>query len=85
MLCGLADQLDVIMPPAEEIDRAVVAHVAKLPTDFTFGDERFSVAPASFDELRINYATESKGQGDTKILSGGGTWLHDPQLAELRS
>jgi NADH-quinone oxidoreductase subunit G len=77
MLCGLADQLDVIMPPAEDIERAVVAHVAKLPTDFTFGDERFSVAPAR--------SAESKGQGDTKILSGGGTWLHDPWLAELRS
>jgi anaerobic selenocysteine-containing dehydrogenase len=76
MLRGLADQVDVEIPSPDGIDRAVVAHVAKSPPDFTFGDERF----ASTDKLRI-----TRADGATKILSGGGTWLHDPWLAEMRA
>jgi NADH-quinone oxidoreductase subunit G len=74
MLCGLADQLGVTMPSLEEIDRAVIANIAKVPTDFTFGDERFaSTAPR-------NGVVEGR-----TILSGGGTWLHDPLMAGMRA
>jgi len=75
MLLGLAGQMGVAMPSAEEIERSVVASVAKTPADFTFGDERF----ASNVVLR-----PSRGV-NVKILSGGGTWQHDPWLAELRA
>jgi len=75
MLCGLADQLDVAMPSFDEIDRAVVAHVAKPPEDFTLGDERFAGAVVGF----------AKRNGQPPILSGGGTWQHDPWLAGIRA
>jgi len=75
MLCGLADQLEVAMPSFEEIDGAVVAHVAKAPQDFTLGDERFAGAAVGL----------AKRNGQAPILSGGGTWRHDPWLAEMRA
>jgi NADH-quinone oxidoreductase subunit G len=74
MLCGLADQLDVAMPSFEEIDGAVVAHVAKAPEDFTLGDERFAGSVGV-----------PKRNGTATILSGGGTWQHDPWLAGIRA
>ena len=70
MLAGLAEQLDVALPSFEELDARVIAHVAK-PAAIRLGDERFAPnAPA--------------GGEQKKILSGGGTWLHDPLLAGLR-
>ena len=75
MLCGLADHLDVAMPSFDEIDRVVIAHVAKAPEDFTLGDERFAGAPAGL----------AKRNGQAPILSGGGTWRHDPWLAGMRA
>ncbi|HET6274443.1 MAG TPA: molybdopterin-dependent oxidoreductase [Candidatus Cybelea sp.] len=75
MLIGLADQLGVPVLPPEELHRLIVGHVAKAAPDFTLGDERF--------ESRVALRP---ARGDTApILSGGGTWEHDPTLAALRS
>ncbi|MBV8530066.1 MAG: molybdopterin-dependent oxidoreductase [Candidatus Eremiobacteraeota bacterium] len=70
MLLGLADRLEVTVPPMEELERIVIRHIANASPDFTFGDARF--AP--------NRATNGKAP----ILSGGGTWLHDPWLVGMR-
>ncbi|MBV8280639.1 MAG: hypothetical protein JO347_01080, partial [Candidatus Eremiobacteraeota bacterium] len=51
----------------------VIAAVANPPRNFTLGDERFAVG-----------AVRSTLPRTTKILSGGGTWLHDPWLARMR-
>jgi NADH-quinone oxidoreductase subunit G len=75
MLGALAEQLDVALPAVAELERAVIAAAAKEPGDFTFGDERFSSRVSAFDSDR----DESR-----RILSGGGTWLHDPTLAGMR-
>ncbi len=74
MLCGLAEGVGVTLPQAEEIDRLVVAHAAMSPEDFTFGDERFG------PPLRGVGAPQGR-----LILSGGGTWLHDPRMEPLRA
>ena len=73
MLVGLAEQLDVAMPTAQELDATIIAHAAKAPEDFTFGDDRYSSS-----------VTLSLSKGDTPIMSGGGTWQHDPLVAPLR-
>ncbi len=75
MLSGLAERLDVALPSLEELDRAVIAHAAKVPQDFTFGDERF--------ETGRNPAPRN-GRA-SRILSGGGTWLHDSRVAGMRA
>jgi anaerobic selenocysteine-containing dehydrogenase len=72
MLVGLAQQFDLDLPAAEDVDRAVIAHAATAATPFTFGDERF--------------ATES-GDGAPSgktIFTGGGTSKYDPRLEALR-
>ncbi len=74
MLLGLAEQLGVAVMPAEELHRTIVALVAKPKPQFTFGDQRFEP----------NRVAPSSAEG-TPILSGGGTWLHDPWLAEMRA
>jgi NADH-quinone oxidoreductase subunit G len=71
MLFGLGDQLGVSVPPEEELHRTVVALVAKPAPAFAFGDARFG------DRLMTS--------SERPILSGGGTWLHDPWLAGLRA
>jgi NADH-quinone oxidoreductase subunit G len=69
MLIGLAGQLDVELPTAEEVEAAVVAGAAAA-YDFGLGDRRFSTdAVPSGDSGR-----------DASILSGGGTWQHDPTV-----
>jgi NADH-quinone oxidoreductase subunit G len=73
MLAALAEQLGVPLPSSGEIDAAVIANVAKPPVDFTLGDARFGGTGARVTAPHPN-----------KILSGGGTWLHDPWLAALR-
>ncbi len=73
MLLGLADQLEVGVPPAEELHRVVVALAARTP-NFTFGDPRFGANRFSVDGCDAR----------PPILSGGGTWLHDPWLAGMR-
>jgi NADH-quinone oxidoreductase subunit G len=73
MLAGLAEQLGLSVPSAESLHRRVVDRTANAAGDFTFGDARFGpdgVPPAN---------------GHAKILSGGGTWQHDPWLAGLRA
>jgi predicted molibdopterin-dependent oxidoreductase YjgC len=74
LLLGLAERLDVVVPSLEELDHAVIGHAARVPQDFTFGDERFE----SEQKLAPRNGRVSR------ILSGGGTWLHDPRLAGLR-
>jgi NADH-quinone oxidoreductase subunit G len=73
MLLGLADQLGVAVPTADELHRAVVTHVAAATPAFTFGDKRFA-----------NHAAAEPHE-ERPILSGGGTWLHDPWLAGMRA
>ncbi|MBV8498752.1 MAG: molybdopterin-dependent oxidoreductase [Candidatus Eremiobacteraeota bacterium] len=74
MLDALAEQLSVARPRGGEIESAVIANVAKAPADFAFGDERFASSQLVLGSV----------EGRGKILSGGGTWLHDPWLASLR-
>ncbi|MBV8067623.1 MAG: molybdopterin-dependent oxidoreductase [Candidatus Eremiobacteraeota bacterium] len=73
MMMGLAEQLGVALPALDELHRTVVACAAKT-ADFSFGDERFASGVA----LR-------QAPGATPILSGGGTWQHDPWLQGLRA
>jgi NADH-quinone oxidoreductase subunit G len=73
MLCGLAGQLDLSVPSMETLHRLVVDRAANAPTDFTFGDARYGQDAAA------------GGNGRAKILSGGGTWQHDPWLAGMRA
>ncbi len=75
MLLGLAEQLEVALPPLDELDRTVIEHVAKTPQDVSFGDARYEP----------DAAASSAGTAPPKILSGGGTWQHDPLLAGLRA
>jgi NADH-quinone oxidoreductase subunit G len=72
VLCGLADQLGVDVPDAQALHTAVIAAAAKIP-EFAFGDDRF--------------AAEAGGNAAPPacIMSGGGTWKHDPLIAPLRA
>jgi NADH-quinone oxidoreductase subunit G len=73
MLAGLAEELGVALPEHEDLHRTIVGHAAKTP-EFDFGDARF--------------ATRSPGaqpKDGPPILSGGGTWQHDPWLEGLRA
>jgi len=75
---GLSEQLGVTLPFEEELHSAVVAAVASA-CDFSFGDERLEFA-------RDGVMTGAPAaNGAARILSGGGTWLHDPWVAGLRS
>src|SRR5581483_5223506 len=42
MIVGLAQQLGVDLPSAEEVDATVIARLAKTDESFTFGDDRFA-------------------------------------------
>ena len=62
---------------AEELDRAVIAAAAAQPRDFTLRrrtlrrfDSRCDAASAVDERVRLRRTSP--------ILSGGGTWLHDP-------
>ncbi|MGA8532509.1 MAG: molybdopterin-dependent oxidoreductase, partial [Candidatus Tumulicola sp.] len=75
MLAGLTDCFDVTLPNADALDAAVIQHAANVPEDFGFGDARFAgSAPVS----------PPQDTPAPRILSGGGTWQHDPTLAPLR-
>jgi NADH-quinone oxidoreductase subunit G len=80
ILADLAAQLGVALAPTPELERAVILAATSEPRDFTLGDERFGAAVtlSSFDSAQDD-------KGDTNILSGGGTWLHDPTLAGMRA
>lgn len=77
MLCELAAALDVTVPSEEEVHRAIVAAVAS-QCDFAFGDERLQ-----FSRDGMLDGAPAAAQA-ASILSGGGTWLHDPWVAGLR-
>ncbi len=72
MIAGLAERFDVALPAGGALDAAVVGNAARIPDGIVFGDERFG------DETPANDAPPAA------ILSGGGTWLHDPTLSALR-
>ena len=74
MLVGLAEQLGVALPSAEELDATVIGHCAGRPQHFTFGDARFGDR---------SQPAEPPARAPL-ILSGGGTWQHDPLLGALR-
>jgi hypothetical protein len=76
MLLGLAGQLEVDLPRAAELDSSVIECAAHAPEDFGFGDWRFN------GEVAASAAPD--GAPAAKILSGGGTWQHDPTLASLQ-
>jgi anaerobic selenocysteine-containing dehydrogenase len=74
MLLGLADELNVSIPAAQELHRVVVTLAAKAAPDFNLGDQRFEVSRAG-----------SASSNGASILSGGGTWEHDPWLGGMRA
>ena len=76
MLAGLAQELDVTLPAPDDLHRIVVTLAAgRRALDFTLGDPRFAFRG---EDGRERTAPEPP------ILSGGGTWLHDPLVAGLR-
>lgn len=82
MLAGLADQLGVEVPADDDLHGRVVARAAKESRDFDLGDARFGDVTQSSVTLSLSKGDEN---GARKILSGGGTWQHDPWLAGLRT
>ncbi len=60
----------------KQLDAAIVEHAAHTPEDFGFGDARFAG-----DVAAANAADDVR---PTKILSGGGTWQHDPTMVPLQ-
>ena len=86
MIVALAEKLGVDLPVAEEVDAAVLRHLAKAPEDFTLGDARFvMVSPSNHPEQR-----KARAEGptlkvvvQTRIFAGGGTSAHDARIAEL--
>ncbi len=76
MLAGLAQELVVNLPSPDDLHRIVVTLAAgRRALDFTLGDPRFAFRG---EDDRERTAPERP------ILSGGGTWLHDPLVAGLR-
>jgi NADH-quinone oxidoreductase subunit G len=72
IISDLAAALGVAFPPVPELERSVILAAASEPRDFAFGDERYGAAADDAGETR-------------SILSGGGTWEHDPTLAGMRA
>lgn len=77
MLAGLAEELDVDVPSPDAVHATIVRCVAQAH-DFAFGDARFDFSNAA----RPVEQTAHRAQD---ILSGGGTWQHDPSLAGMRA
>jgi anaerobic selenocysteine-containing dehydrogenase len=78
ILADLAAQLGVPLPPTPELERNVILAATSEPRDFTLGDERFVLRQAQDDSAQDDKANAG-------IMSGGGTWLHDPTLAGMRA
>jgi NADH-quinone oxidoreductase subunit G len=79
MLAGLAGQLGVSIPGDDQLHRLVVRFAAS-DSDFALGDARLD------STATLRRAEGDDRQGDAApILSGGGTWQHDPTLAGLRA
>jgi len=77
MLLGFAEQFDVPVPSPDSLHRTIVALAAKPVSGFGLGNERF----VRRDSAAAKPATAS----NAPILSGGGTWQHDPWLAGMRA
>ncbi len=73
MLYDLCDALGVDLPRLDALDAAVIAAAAKVP-GFGFGDDRYRSSVCEERPLQAR-----------SILSGGGTWQHDPTMAPLRA
>ncbi len=73
MIAGLAERFDIALPAGGALDAAVVANAARIPDGIAFGDERFG-----------DGETPANAAPPAAILSGGGTWRHDPTLSALR-
>jgi NADH-quinone oxidoreductase subunit G len=82
ILADLAGALGVSLPPTPELERSVILAATSEPRDFTLGDERF-VLRQPF-ATRASRAAQDDSAPNASILSGGGTWLHDPSLAGMR-
>ncbi len=85
MIIALAEKLGVELPIAEEVDAAVLRHLANTPEDFTLGDERFALRHGE----ESNHPERRRGEPfsvalQTRIFAGGGTSAHDGRIAELR-
>lgn len=79
MIIGLAQQLGVGLPSAEELDRTVIKALATASETFAFGDERFArIASAARSSEGLRTVLQ------TRIFAGGGTSAHDDRIAELR-
>ncbi len=74
IVAGLAEQLEVSLPSGSEIEGAVIAAAAKERNDVTFGDARYDTPGGQ----------SAGGGAEQSILSGGGTWQHDPWIAGMR-
>jgi hypothetical protein len=73
MLVGLAQQFDLELPSAEDVERAVIAYAANAPASFAFGDERFATTVASAPPSAKT------------IFTGSGTSKYDVRLEALHS
>ncbi|MGA7202768.1 MAG: hypothetical protein WBX26_13135, partial [Candidatus Cybelea sp.] len=83
ILADLAAALGVSLQATPELERLVILAATTEPRDFTLGDERFSSASAR-SAVRSPSSALRAGSVERSILSGGGTWLHDPSLAKMR-
>jgi NADH-quinone oxidoreductase subunit G len=85
ILADLAAQLGVALAPTPELERAVILAATSEPRDFTLGDERFSPRVTLSPSTPLGTSSVEGRGAETSILSGGGTWLHDPTLAGMRA
>ncbi|MBV9270140.1 MAG: molybdopterin-dependent oxidoreductase, partial [Candidatus Eremiobacteraeota bacterium] len=80
MLVGLAQELGIALPTAEELDETVIGHLASAAENFTLGDPMFgathSIAAQPGDGARVIF--------ETRIFAGGGTVAHDDAIEALR-
>ena len=87
MIVALAENLGVELPVAEEVDAAVLRHLAKAPENFTLGDARFvMVSPLNHPEKGRKARVEGLSFNvviQTRVFAGGGTSAHDARIAEL--
>ena len=90
MLVALAGKLGVALPIAEEVDAAVLRHLAAATEDFTLGDERFTLG-AGAERRSPEPGRRARDEGptfnvivETRMFAGGGTSAHDARIAELR-
>jgi anaerobic selenocysteine-containing dehydrogenase len=84
---GLAQQLGVELPTAEDLDRTIITRLSQTSDaqPFTFGDERYArIAPAAPPSPQGDSDALLRVVLQSRIFAGGGTSAHDERLAELR-